>query len=257
MTRSRSLLLGTALALAALGARAETTLHFVQGVPASTFDVYVGDAQPVVRDAAFTSISSFAAPPADTLAVRVFPAGADPATTAPVLSLDALALEDGASVSLVAHLGAAGELLLTPFVDDLSPPPPTESRIVVRHVAQAPLLDVVLNGRLLATLSSPGSAQRDVAGKFQTLTLAASEGRQPSLGPVYLKPEPGTVLVVYAVGAVDRPAPAGEADPSPEPNPLTGRGSRLGDRWRRSAGIATSDPAASFTLLRQKLDAER
>src|SRR3712207_7358527 len=48
----------------------------------------------------------------------------------------------GANATVVAHLDADGNPVLTPFVNDASPTEAGQARLVVRHTAAAPPVDV-------------------------------------------------------------------------------------------------------------------
>ena len=60
----------------------------------------------------------------------------------PVLSASA-DLPAGGDVTLVAHLDASGNPKITPFVNDVSSVPAGQARLVVRHTAAAPAVDVL------------------------------------------------------------------------------------------------------------------
>lgn len=48
--------------------------------------------------------------------------------------------------SAVAHLDAAGAPVLSAFADDLSPTAQGQARVTIRHTAQAPAVDIAVNG---------------------------------------------------------------------------------------------------------------
>ena len=52
----------------------------------------------------------------------------------------------GANITVVAHLDADGDPKLTPFVNDVSKIPAGDARLVVRHTAAAPAVDVRAGG---------------------------------------------------------------------------------------------------------------
>ena len=55
-------------------------------------------------------------------------------------------LPAGGNVTLVAHLDASGKPTITPFVNDVSSVPAGQARLVVRHTAAAPAVDVLAGG---------------------------------------------------------------------------------------------------------------
>ncbi|WP_425454185.1 DUF4397 domain-containing protein [Geodermatophilus normandii] len=56
----------------------------------------------------------------------------------------------GANATVAAHLTADGRPALTPFVNDTSAVPAGQGRVVVRHVAAAPAVDVRAGGQVVA-----------------------------------------------------------------------------------------------------------
>ena len=73
-----------------------------------------------------------------------------------------VALPAGANASLVANLDATGTPVLNTFVNDTAAAAPGEGRVVVRHTAAAPAVDVLANGTPVFTdLTNPNSVQAD------------------------------------------------------------------------------------------------
>ena len=79
--------------------------------------------------------------PAGDYEITVFPASDTAGTGDPVISAKATVPAD-TNVTLVAHLDADGKPTLTPFVNDTSPIAAGDGRLVVRHTAAAPAVDV-------------------------------------------------------------------------------------------------------------------
>ena len=68
-----------------------------------------------------------------------------------------------ANASLVAHLSASGSPILTTFVNDTAPAPAGQGRIVVRHTAAAPAVDVLANGSPTFTnVTNPNEGQTNL-----------------------------------------------------------------------------------------------
>jgi uncharacterized protein DUF4397 len=87
--------------------------------------------------------------------VAIFAANAADGSGTPVLA-GAADVPAGGNVSLVAHLNEAGQPALTPFVNDVSAVPAGKSRVVVRHTAAAPAVDVRAGGAVaVAGLTNP------------------------------------------------------------------------------------------------------
>ena len=116
-----------------------------------------------------------------------------------------LALFDNAAV--VAHLTAEGAITATKFNNDLRAIAPNQTRVVFRHTADAPAVDVVAqtDGGTETILFS------NVANGAQAVTMVPSGTYQVAvrpagsdatvLGPLSVTLQPQTVAVIYAVGS--------------------------------------------------------
>lgn len=216
----RKLLLGalggaTALAMAGGGiAAAESdpatqagqstgTVYAVHGIPGTPVDVYV-DGERVIDDFAPETTQGPLQLPSGDREVALFPADAPDNTGQPFVEGTAQVPADG-NVSLVAHLNEGGEPTLTPYANDVSPVPDGQARLVVRHDAAAPAVDVRANGRPVVTgLTNPNEEALVVdAGTVQAdVTLAGTE--ETVIGPADLPLDSGTATFVHAVGSADQ-----------------------------------------------------
>jgi hypothetical protein len=186
-------------------AAAEVTV--VHAVPGLTVDVYVDGslALPGFEPGTITDPLPFEP---GTYELAIVPAGGDLADAAIAGSATVAA---GDKVSLVAHLAADGTPTLTAYADDLSLAGRHAGRVVVRHVAAAPAVDVRLTRRLwywrrsagvLENLENGQAAQADVdAGSYEAdIAPAGSEGSV--FGPAPLRIRAGTATFVYAYGSL-------------------------------------------------------
>ena len=124
----------------------------------------------------------------------------------PVLTAP-LDLQAGRDYSAVAHLTAAGGNTLSLFQNDISPIAAGNARVVVRHTAAAPAVDVGLdrNGSRFATirnLANPNSQQADVPAADYAASLFPAGGSTAVLGPAPLPLPAGAVTIVYAIGSL-------------------------------------------------------
>ena len=149
---------GLAAATAAPAAAADnSTVYVVHGVPGLTVDVYANG------KAALTGFKpgEVAGPlslPAGSYDVAIRKAG-DAATAAPAIEKK-LTLPAGANVSLVAHLSATGTPTLTAFANPVGGLADGKARLVVRHTAAAPAVDVLAG----AQNADRGRGARRLAG---------------------------------------------------------------------------------------------
>jgi hypothetical protein len=114
------------------------------------------------------------------------------------------------SYSAIAHLDAAGTPTISLFTNNTASLALPGSRLAVRHTAQAPAVDVVLEqgGSTVARfngLSNPNEVQADVApGTYQASLFVAGTSTR-AFGPVSVALENGYAYAVYAVGDVSSP----------------------------------------------------
>jgi hypothetical protein len=179
----------------------------VHGVPGLTVDVYVnGDLTlPSFEPGTVTDPLEL---PEGTYDLAILPEGGvfpDDAVLTGSTDLPA-----GANASIVAHLTEAGAPTLSVFVNDLSPTRGIRTRVVVRHLAAAPTVDVRLFRkwlwwwpvRTIRDLSNPDEAQTDLwPGRLKAKIYPAgsydSVFESPRL-PFY----PNESTIVYAIGSL-------------------------------------------------------
>jgi len=116
------------------------------------------------------------------------------------------------NVSAVAYLTDSGRLAdpsgkpsprLGIFTNDVSSPGRGKARVIVRHLADAPAVDVLAGGNtLIDALANPGSAAAVVpAGTYPIQVVADANNAISAFGPASLTFGAGTTTVVYAVGS--------------------------------------------------------
>jgi hypothetical protein len=116
------------------------------------------------------------------------------------------------NVSAVAYLTDSGRLAdpsgkpsprLGIFTNDVSSPGPGKARVIVRHLADAPAVDVLAGGNtLIDALANPRSAAAVVpAGTYPIQVVADANNAISAFGPANLTFGAGTTTVVYAVGS--------------------------------------------------------
>lgn len=110
----------------------------------------------------------------------------------------------GANLSLVAHLNAEGEPTLTPFVNDTAKLGAGQARLVVRHTAAAPAVDVRAGGEpVFRGLSNPKEAKADLDAGDVSADVVLAGGDDVVIGPTDLTLREGTSTIVYAVGSAE------------------------------------------------------
>jgi LPXTG-motif cell wall-anchored protein len=177
------------------------TVTVVHGVPDLVVDVYVnGDL--TLEDFAPSTVTDPITLPAGDYDLAIRPAGAA-ADSDPAIQ-GSTTLPAGANASVVAHLGADGQPTLTVFVNDLSPIAAGQARLVVRHTAAAPAVDVLADGAVaFGDLTNPNQATADLPAGTISAAVAAAGTTTPVLGPVDLDLPAGAATIVYAVGSLE------------------------------------------------------
>lgn len=181
----------------------------VHGVPGLTVDVYL-NGQLAIEDFAPSTIAGPLVLPAIGYDVAIYAADADPLVDAPAI-VGYADLPAGANVSLVAYLdtgaGPAGLLgggatpSLGVFVNDTSATAAGNARLTVRHLADAPNVDVRANGAVLfGDVPNGTSGSADVAAGDYAVDLTLPGDSNPVFDAGTLSLAAGTSYTVYAVG---------------------------------------------------------
>jgi hypothetical protein len=186
----------------AAGAQDDTgTVTVIHGVPGVDVDVYVnGD----LTLEGFTpeTITDPLELPAGDYTVDIRPAGAA-ADSDPIIT-GSTTLPAGANATLIAHLTADGTPTLGVFVNDTTPTAAGEGRLVVRHTAAAPAVDVLAGGdAVISDLANPDEASLDLPAGTVPAAVAAAGTTDPVLGPVDVPVVAGQVTIVYAIGSLE------------------------------------------------------
>lgn len=183
-------------------AASTATVTVVHGIPDTPVDVYV-DGKQAISDFTFKTVTDPISLPAGSHDIQVRPAGAA-AGSKPILQLSP-DLPAGANATVVAYLTADGKPALKPFVNPTTAVPDGMGRLVVRHTAAAPAVDILAGGKPVITkLTNPNEKMLMVPAGTVSASVAAAGTTKPVIGPVDLPVESGKTLVVYAIGSLDK-----------------------------------------------------
>lgn len=181
------------------GAQESARIHLLHGIPDTPVDVLV-DGEPVFEDfqpGATQDLSALAGETLTQLQVNV--AGTDTVAIAPA----DVTLPSSGNYTVVAHLTEGGDPTLAVFENDTSEIASGEGRLVVRHTAAAPAVDVLAGGApVIEGLSNPDERSLDLPVGTIEAAVAAAGTTDPVIGPLPVEIEDGTSLIVYAVGAL-------------------------------------------------------
>jgi hypothetical protein len=185
--------------LAADGGQATVTV--VHGVPGVEVDVYANDDK-ILSGFAFKEVSDALRVPGGTYDLEVRKAG-DPASAEPILSATER-VPAGANVTVVAALDSSGDPVLKPYVNDTGAVAAGSGRLVVRHSAAAPEVDVYAGAdRVISSLANGAEKALTVpSGQVPAkVTLAGKD--EAVLGPADVDVAAGMATVVLAVGSAE------------------------------------------------------
>ena len=187
----------------------DASVVVVHGVPDLTVDVYgSADAsysaeEVLLEDFAPGTVTGAVALPGGTYNLAVFPAGDDPSGD-PAIEANDVDVPAGANISVVAHLDESGTPTLTPFVNDTSPTAAGEGRLVVRHTAAAPAVDILAGGEPVFTgLTNPNEESADLAAGSVSAAVALAGTTDPVIGPAGVDVQEGVATIVYAWGPAE------------------------------------------------------
>jgi len=191
----------TMLFASPVGAQDDATIMLTHGIPDTDVDVDV-DGSVVIDGFSFGDMEDLSAFAGQTLAgLTVNLAGTD--TVA--LDLGDFAVPATGNFTVVAHLDADGNPTASVFENDTSTIAAGEGRLVVRHTAAAPAVDILANGAAEFTNVTNGQeGQVDLAAGTITAEVVPTGVITPVvIGPADLPITEGASLIVYAVGSLD------------------------------------------------------
>lgn len=177
----------------------------VHGIPGLTVDAYLNGQLAIAGFEPGTVVGPLVLP-ATGYDVALYAAGADPLVDTPALSTY-VTLPAGANASIVAWLqqpvtlGTGANPALSVFVNDTSEIADGNTRLTVRHVADAPSVDVRADGAaIFENLPNGESAEADVPAGDYAVDLTLPGDSDPVFDAGTLSLAEGTSYTVYAIG---------------------------------------------------------
>ena len=201
-TAAGSLAVAAALFAASPAAAADPAeVYVVHGIPGLPVDVYVNGAL-TLDDFQPETVAGPLDLPAGSYDVAITAADAADAS-APLLTATA-ELTGGNSYSLVAHLTADGTPTITPYGNDISTISAGNTRLVVRHDAAAPAVDVRAGGAVvLAGVTNPQEGVLNIPAGTVSADVVLAGTTTVALGPASLDLAEGSATFVHAVGSAE------------------------------------------------------
>ena len=193
-----------ALLLPATSAQAAdtATVAILHAVPGATVDVYA-NGEELLSDFKPGTLTDPQSLPAGTYDLKVVAAG-DGADGDAVAEAENAKVPAGANITVVAHLDDGGDPTLTAYANDVSGIDAGEARLIVRHDAAAPAVDVRADGEVaFSDLENPDEASAELpAGTISAdVTLAGKD--DSVIGPADVDLGEGTTTIVYAWGSAE------------------------------------------------------
>ena len=117
----------------------------------------------------------------------------------------------GANATVVAYLTAdtpAAPAIKT-FINNTKMSPSGQGNLTVRHIAQAPVVDILANGAKVAALSPLANGEEklaDLPAATYSAAVAATGTTAPVIGPADVPVKAGTTTIVYAWGNIATPS---------------------------------------------------
>lgn len=193
--------LGTTGPAGATAANASVTV--VHGIPNTPVNVFVnGDI--TLRNFKPGAVAGPLSLPPGSYEVTVFPAANTAGTGTPVITATA-EVPSGANVTLAAHLTADGKPTITPFVNDVSKLAAGKARLIVRHTAAAPAVDVRAGGTpVIEGLTNPQQKALTLDAGTVNADVVLAGTDTVALGPADVTLKEGTATIVYAIGSAEQ-----------------------------------------------------
>lgn len=230
-------LLPLALAMPASAQDAGAEVRVLHGIPGTPVDVYV-DGERALDDFAPGTTTDNLGLPAGSYQVAVYPADAADNSGEALIGPVSLQVPETGNVSAIAHLGPEGNPTITPFVNDTSPAPEGQGRLVVRHTAAAPAVDVLAGGEPVFTnLTNPNQESAELPAGTISAAVAPTGTTDPVIGPADVPVQAGESTIVYAIGSLDEQT----LDVLVQSVPLAG--AAAGEDTAPPAGEDTAPPA--------------
>ncbi|HZB49529.1 MAG TPA: DUF4397 domain-containing protein [Mycobacteriales bacterium] len=178
------------------------SVSVVHGIPDTPVNVFVnGDL--TLRNFRPGTVAGPLSLPAGSYEVKVFPASNTAGTGNPVIQATAQ-VPAGANVTLAAHLTAAGQPTITPFVNDVSKLSAGQARLIVRHTAAAPAVDVRAGGTpVIRNLTNPRQQVLNLPAATVSADVVLAGTSTVVIGPADVALKEGTATIVYAIGSAD------------------------------------------------------
>jgi hypothetical protein len=244
-----------ALPAAAADTASVSVLH---GVPDAVVDV-CANGEELLADFEPGTLAGPLDLPAGTYTIKVVAGEGDTNCDADAIIGPAdVSVEGGMSYTVVAHLDADGSPTATPFVNDTEAAAAGSGKLTARHVAEAPEVEVLVNGDSVGSFSNPdeiGPAELP-AGEYDVEIQAGGTAVSTTPATDAVPVAEGENTIAYAWGTADdlqiavQTVELGHSAPSGVPGGESGAATGAGSAWLLlAAGLGIAGIAASSRRL--------
>ncbi|WIB79191.1 DUF4397 domain-containing protein [Curtobacterium sp. MCPF17_002] len=189
-------------ATAATAATGDATLSVLHAVPAVTVDVYL-DGKRALDDFKPGTLAGPMMVPAGAHQIAITASDAADASK-PIIGPVDVTLAAGSNSTAVAHDKTDGSPTATLFTNDTSAVAAGQGRLIVRHVAAAPAVDVLAGGKaVVSNLANPDEQALELPAGTVSASVAATGTTDPVIGPADVAVTAGSDTIVYAWGSLD------------------------------------------------------
>jgi hypothetical protein len=194
-------LIALSSSLPASAATGDASLSVLHAVPKVTVDVYL-DGKRALDDFTPGMMAGPLSVPAGSHTIAIT-AGDATNDSKPIIGPITVNLAAGGNYTAVAHDKTDGTPTATLFTNDLSRIPAGQGRLIVRHVAAAPAVDVLAGGKaVVSNLSNPNEKALVLPAGTVSASVAATGTTAPVIGPANVTVSNGADTIVYAWGSL-------------------------------------------------------
>lgn len=191
-------LLLIAMPTAAWAQAESSTVTIVHGLPEFTADIYV-DGELLLSGFQPEEATDPMELPAGSYNVQIRDAGA-PKSSEPALEAD-LDVPGGKNLSVIAHLDGAGEPTVSVFDNDLSRVAAGRARLLLRHQAEAPAVELMVDGASLLTGVASGDEGVSVVPAASHEIVVADANGESLVSPTSVDLQDGSAYYLYLIGS--------------------------------------------------------
>lgn len=120
----------------------------------------------------------------------------------PVIGPAKLSFHSKRSYTIAAHLTPAGKPTASLYLNTIKKTPKGDGRIIVRHTAAAPAVDIFANGTAaMKNLKNPHQSKADLPVGTYSVAVALAGTTAPVIGPADVPIKKYTDTIVYAWGS--------------------------------------------------------